>query len=90
MLTVVKTVLLAAVFAVLLWLLVRLVKGGNVSRVFFGSACMGLLAFAAVSITGAVSHQPILQLNPYTLGTASVLGVPGVILMVIVKMIWQL
>ena len=45
MLTVVKTVLLAAVFAVLLWLLVRLVKGGSVSRVFSTFACADIGVF---------------------------------------------
>jgi hypothetical protein len=87
--TTIKILLLTAMTATLFWLLVRLLKEKHWGKTFFTSMMVGVLSLIGVYIIGQFKSD-ILQINLYTLTTASVLGVPGVILMVLVSILWQL
>ncbi|MBR3844519.1 MAG: pro-sigmaK processing inhibitor BofA family protein [Clostridia bacterium] len=85
----VKIALLMAMVFCVLWLLVSLVKGKSPKKVLVWSALSGVISLFVISLLGEKFSQT-LSINAYTLGTASVLGVPGVILMVATKILWQL
>lgn len=84
-----KIVLLIMVGIGCLWLFVQLIRTKQVKTVLTTSVVSGLLALALVCVMDQFGSET-LHVNPYTLGTAAVLGIPGVILMVAIKMIWVL
>ena len=73
----------------LFWLMIRLVRTKQIKLVLGTSAVSGVLSLIAVCIIGHFQGE-LLHINPYTLGTASVLGIPGVIAMLAIKMLWAL
>jgi pro-sigmaK processing inhibitor BofA len=87
--TIMKYVLLAAMAVTLLWLWIRLLRQKERGKTFFGSMLWGLVSLVCVYIFGRFQGE-LLQINLYTLTTASVLGIPGVILMVLIHLLWQL
>lgn len=89
MLIAAKIILLASMGGSLIWLFTKLLKGGRGGKTFWGSLLMGLAALFVVCIMGQILSET-LYVNPYTLGTSAVLGIPGVILMVVIKILWQL
>ena len=84
-----KIVLLMGMIFSLLWLMLRLFRWGNIKKILLTSVISGVLALIAVCVVGHFTTDT-LEINPFTLGTASVLGIPGVILMMAVKIIWGL
>lgn len=84
----VKIVLLCCVVAGC-FLLYKLFQGKQPKKVLVWSSCSGIISLILVRLFGGY-FVPTLFINMYTLGTASVLGVPGVILMMLTKLIWQL
>jgi len=84
-----KIVLLIMFGLACLWLFVQLIRTKQVKTVLTTSVVSGLLALTLVCVLGHFGSET-LHINAYTLGTASVFGIPGVILMVVVNMIWAL
>ncbi len=85
----IKLCLLIGMGVSLLWLTIRLIRTHKIKTVLYSSVLSGLLALIAVCVLGHFQNET-LHINPYTLGTASVLGIPGVILMMAIKLIWVL
>ncbi len=85
----IKIGLLIVIGCSLFWLLVCLFRTRQVKSVITVSAISGVLALLVVCLIGKLGAET-LHINPYTLGTASVLGIPGVILMVIINLVWAL
>ena len=89
MLQIVKTILLVAMGICVLWLTGKLLKGKSTKKVILWSCVSGIVSLLILSIVGE-KIVPTLPINPYTLGSAAVLGIPGVILLTLTKIIWQL
>ncbi len=89
MLEAVKMLLLVGIGIGCLLLLVKFIKGKSPKKVFLWSCLSGVAALFVLGVVGENLLSP-LPLNPYTLGTATVLGIPGVILLTLIKIIWQL
>ncbi len=70
--------------SVTLAVLVALFKSGKPLRGALSSAASGVLAILLVDAVGAYTGVT-LALNPLTLGTSAVLGVPGVITLLTLK-----
>ena len=71
------------------WLLVTLIKSKKPIRGLLGSALQGLCALAAVNVTGIFTCVS-LGLNLFSVLTAALLGVPGVIALLLLKVIFPL
>ena len=89
MLQVVKMVLLGVMALSCLGLLVRFLKGKSLKKVFVWSCLSGVVSLFILGMFGE-NVLPALPINPYTLGVSSFLGIPGVILLTLTKIIWQL
>lgn len=89
MLQIVKTILLVVMAISILWLIIKLLKGKSAKKVLAWSWGSGIVSLLLLSIVGK-KFVPILPLNPYTLAVSAVLGIPGVILLTLTKIIWQL
>ena len=70
--------------AVTLAVLIALFKSGKPVRGALSSAASGVLSLLAVDAVGMYTGVT-LALNPLTLGTGAVLGVPGVITLLTLK-----
>ncbi len=89
MLAAAKVILVGCMVISVIWLLVRLAGGLKPGKTLWTGMLMGLFALLFVSLIGVITSDT-LQINPFTLGVSAVLGVPGVVLMLIVKIIWKL
>ncbi len=89
MLKIVKAMLLIAMGICVFWLVVKLLKGKSVKKVFCWSCVSGIVSLFVLSVVGE-KYVPTLPINLYTVGTSSILGIPGVILLTLTKIIWQL
>lgn len=69
---------------ILLWIF-KSPKGG---RSFFLSALQGIAALFAVNLSGMITGVSV-ALNYWTAGVSAVLGLPGVISLLIMKMIFK-
>ncbi len=86
MLKIIGTILGVVAF---IWMFVRLVRRNNPIKTFGVSALWGILALVLVGVAGQFFSKT-LQINWYTVSTSAVLGIPGVILMVMIHLIWAL
>lgn len=84
---IIEWVLLAGVGAALLWMLVGMLRRGNVVKTWMLSAVIGVGSLLVIAGIGTLT-TPMLNVNGYTLASSAVLGVPGVIVMMIVKILW--
>ncbi len=75
-----KTILALAAASVLCLIAVAVLRGSRALRRLALSAAGGLAAFGAVNLTGFLAGSATLGLVPnlWTVGTAVVLGIPGV------------
>lgn len=89
MLQIVKYFLLFSMGCCILWLLIKLLKTKQPKKVLLWSAFSGLISLCIMVGLGKFWAQTI-HLNLLTIGTATSLGVPGVILLMITKLLWQL
>ena len=89
MLQFVKMLLLCAMGGCFLWLLVKLLKGKAPKKVMLWSCLSGVASLFLLGVVGK-NVVPTLPINPYTLGTSALLGIPGVILLTLTKILWQL
>ncbi len=89
MLQIVKTVLLIVMGFCVLWLLIKLLKGRSPKKVLLWSCLSGVATLFLLEMVGE-KVVPTLPINPYTVGVSSVLGIPGVILLTLTKILWQL
>ncbi len=89
MLQIVKTILLIAMGMCCFWLFVKLLKGKSPKKVLLWSCLSGVSALFVLGVVGE-KVVPTLPINPYTVGVSSVLGIPGVILLTLTKILWQL
>ena len=84
------TILVSAVGGVIaLAVAVALIKSGKPIRGLVGSGAQGICALAAVNIAGAFTGVS-LGLNLLTMLSCVVLGIPGVVTMLILKLIFNL
>ena len=81
-----KLVLLIALAILLLADLVCLIRAKQLKKVLIYSMVSGLLSLATVCVLGQFGFET-LHINPYTLGVSSVLGIPGVVLMLALQLI---
>lgn len=72
-----------------LWLLITLLRGGRPVRRLLGSTLQGACALAAVNVTGALTGVS-LGLNWLSGAACAALGVPGVIGLLLVKVICEM
>lgn len=84
-----KEIILLAVAAVLCLLAVALLRNARALRRLALSAAGGLAAFGAVNLTGFLTSSAALTLAPnlWTIGTAVLLGIPGIAGLMFVKWI---
>ncbi len=61
-------------------------KNGKILRTLLLSALSGIIVFTAVNLLSAVSGVDI-PVNAWTLGSSAVFGMPGVLGMLIIRMI---
>jgi inhibitor of the pro-sigma K processing machinery len=78
----------AVIAVAALVVLVSFVRSGRFLRSFAGSAVQGVASLLAVHVAGSLTGV-VIPINPYTLGTAAVLGLPGTISMVLVDLIFR-
>ena len=84
-----KIALLVGLVCLLIWSLIRLIRAKTIKSIVVASVFSGVLALAAVCVTGQLESET-LHINPYTLGVSSILGIPGVIAMMAIQLIWAL
>lgn len=72
-----------------LWLLVSLIRGGKPIRNLLSSTLQGGCALAAVNVTGMFTGVSI-GLNVFSAAACGILGVPGVITMLLLNVIFAL
>lgn len=84
-----KIALLTGIVILLLWMLIRTICAKHTKTIIVSSVLSGLLALATVCMIGQL-QSPTLHINPYTLCVSSVLGIPGVVLMLAIQLLWTL
>ena len=89
MLETVKIILLSGMVLCLVWMLSRLIKGGISKKIMLWTWLPGIASLIFLSFIGK-TYFDSLPINLYTVGVSTVLGVPGVILMFILKIFWGL
>ena len=72
-----------------LWLFIHLLKNKQPIKTLFLSGLCGVISLFIVIIIGFAIGD-ILEINLCTLSISSILGIPGVILMILVKMFWMI
>ena len=72
-----------------LWLTICLFKGKHPIKTLFLSGLCGVISLFMVNFIGCAIGD-ILEINFCTLSISSILGIPGVILMILVKMFWMI
>ncbi len=82
-----KYLLIALMSGCTLWLLIYNFRNKKPIKTLFLSSLCGVVSLLIVNIIG-VWIGNTLEVNPYTLSVSSLLGIPGVILMVFVKIFW--
>lgn len=68
-------------------MLIRFLKSGRFFRNLLSSAVWGVGSLTALSLTAPLTGLTVC-ITPYTLLLSSVFGLPGVICLTLVKMIW--
>ncbi len=71
------------------YLLYTLLTGPRPFKTACSSALLGVAALFVVLLAGQAAGET-LHLNPYTLGTSALLGLPGVVAMLVIKILWQI
>lgn len=89
MLKIVKTIVLVAMGICVFWLLVKLLKEKSAKKILCWSCFSGIVSLFILCFVGE-KYVSTLPINLYTVGTSAILGVPGVILLMLTKIIWQL
>ncbi len=89
MLQTIKIILLFFMVCCVIWLLIKLFKSKQPKKIFLFSAISGLLTLGIMRVLGEFLAQTI-HINIFTVGTATSLGIPGVILLLITKLLWCL
>lgn len=82
-----KYFLIVSMFICCLWLIINLFRQKKPIKTFALSAVLGIASLIIVNVLGKVIGDT-LEINLYTLGCSTILGIPGVILLVIIKVIW--
>lgn len=72
-----------------LWILVTLIRSRKPIRGLLGSTLQGACALAAVNVTGMFTGVSI-GLNLFSALSCAILGVPGVITLLLLKVIFSL
>lgn len=70
-----------------LWLLVTMIRSGRPIRQLLGGALQGACALAAVNVTGMFTGVS-LGLNLFTAGVCGALGIPGVVTLLFLRVIF--
>lgn len=81
--------LLSGASLIALMVLIALARSGHFIRSLLYSALTGNLALIGAGWLGAFSGNLLLSVNPFTIGVSSLLGVPGVLAMAVLKLIFS-
>ena len=87
LLAIIKYLICALMIVGVFVLLVSLFKNGKPIRTLLWSGISGVISLIAVVLIGRIT-TPMLSINIWTLLCSFGLGVPGVILMLVIKQIW--
>lgn len=82
-----KTVLIAFAAVYAIAFLFFAFKSGKPIKTILFSALLGLGVFVLLNLTGGYTGVS-LGVNPWSVLCASVAGVPGVVLMVVMRLLW--
>ena len=85
--TVLKYVLIALMGAGVITILVFALKTRKPIRALFASGAGGIAALFAISLFSGLTGVS-LAVNLWSVGCAFITGIPGVVLMLVMKMIW--
>ena len=87
MLEIFKYLLISLMLGCVLWLMIYVIKNKQPFKTFLLSGICGVSALFLVNLIGLVTGDT-LEINLCTICTSSFLGIPGVILMILVKIFW--
>ena len=85
----VKIILIAGAVICALAIFIAAIKTKKVIRTLLLSAVMGIVALVAVTLSGNFTGVS-LAINPWTVLCSATAGIPGVVLMLVIKMIWMI
>lgn len=83
-----QTYLIIAGAAVVCGILIVLIRSPGAFKRFVGCAAAGFAALAAVDLTSAFTGV-FIAVSGWSLAVAGLLGLPGVVSMLVVKMLWK-
>lgn len=84
-----KYLVVVLMLGCVLWLFVCLFKNKQPIKTLFLSGFCGVISLFIVNLI-SFAIGDILEINLCTLGVSGVLGIPGVILMILVKIFWMI
>jgi len=89
MLEIFKYLLIIGMLCCNLWIMIYLIKNKKPIKTFLLSGMLGVISLFLVYLIGKFIGNT-LEINLYTLGCSCFLGIPGVILMILVKIFWMI
>ena len=73
----------------ILWVVVKITGQKFFKKLVVWCCISGVVSLIVLSITSR-EGEPFLPINGYTLGTSCLFGIPGVVLLMLTKILWQL
>ena len=89
MLQSVKWLILIGMVICIVWIVAKLLAQKQLKRTVVWCCISGFICFLVLSVAWDEA-EPILPFNAYTLGASCVLGIPGVVLLMLTKILWKL
>lgn len=84
-----RTYIIVAAAALACGLLIVVLRNPGILKKIFGSAAAGFAALAAVNLSASLTGVGI-AVSVWTIAAAGILGLPGVISMLLLKIFWKI
>ena len=84
-----KYLIIALMSGCIMWLYIYIFKNKKPLKNLMLSGIFGVVTLFLVNLI-SFGIGDTLEINLYTIGTSSLLGIPGVILMIFVKIFWMI
>jgi hypothetical protein len=84
-----ETYLIIAGAAIACGVIIMIMRSPGVAKKIFTGAATGMAALAAVDLTSSLTGV-FIAVNGWSIAAAGLLGIPGVISMLLLKLIWQI
>lgn len=84
-----RTYIIVAAAALACGLIIAVLRNPGIFKKIFGSAAAGFAALAVVNLSATVTGVG-LAVSVWTIAVAGILGLPGVISMLLLKIFWKI